>query len=39
MRDSDSVIMRQIIRRFKYYKAYNLANIRQAYEGISVIAA
>jgi hypothetical protein len=38
MRDSNNAMTRQITRRFRHYKAYNLANARQACEGISVTA-
>jgi len=39
MQESDSATTRQIARRFGHCKACNLANARQAYEGIGVIAA
>jgi hypothetical protein len=39
MREGNSAITRQIIRRFRHCKARNSANARQAYEGIGVTAA
>jgi hypothetical protein len=39
MQESNSITTRQIIRRFRHYKACNSANTRQACKGIRITAA